>query len=350
MLLAPGSTFQHPFIVRDGSRKPVDADSLPDATLVRNGIDTSIPVTVVSTARVGEYRATATIPETWDVGDAIHLRIMAVYDNIALRAVVDFGILVDESEILGEDAGENGGTGGFIDTNLAPFQLLDLYTTDQHLAVEDAELFYHNDRTKQSLIERATHDVKRDLRAKGINPDCLLDRRSRATIELQITATADGPVTLLATQHVVEDTSNEYGRRGYRLVDDLTLLAGETGTVDAQADDFGRPFNLAIEDCLVLDPSGTQPNIASIQTRAVCVVADDHILTLATTYRALELVYMDYMREEDDCWDVKRRLYHKMYKEEISRTLAAGLEFDEDGDGQSDYNGRRFVLRRMGRG
>lgn len=235
-------------------------------------------------------------------------------------------------------------------TSCAPallFRSRDYYTTDEHLRAEDNQLFHHDCTSKRPYIRRATRDVERALEAKGVDPACLLDHRAATVVEVTVTAGAAG--LNLAQGAVVRQAcpdGDDVGLRDFVTVDAIALTAGQSVTVQVAAGDFGEVF----EDVEAFELELADDAEATVEVVGVVSQGRDHQLTLATTYRALTLVYLDYMREEGDCFDIKRRMYHKLYDEELRRTLAVGLIYDEDGDGEADHAGRRFALRRMERG
>lgn len=211
-----------------------------------------------------------------------------------------------------------------------------LYTTDSHLHVEDTELFIHDAKTKQAWIRRASSDVDRDLLQRGVDSTCLLDQTAKAVITITITA-AGANVTLAKGDRLTDECSE----RVYLVDADVTVLDGTNGTVTATAEQFGEPYN-DIDSLELTNPA--------LEATGVATEGVDHQLTLAATYRAMELVYMNYMRDEGDCYDAKRRVYKELARDEVKRTMAGGFVLDRDGDGEADHTGQRFALRRMERG
>jgi len=65
----------------------VTADSLPTATLWRNGVVTAETVTVTDQTG-GDYKVAFTIPTTYDVGDTLQIKFAATVNGIAGEATV----------------------------------------------------------------------------------------------------------------------------------------------------------------------------------------------------------------------------------------------------------------------
>lgn len=89
MTIAAGETIYHQFTTHDPDNKLalVDADSTPTGTLVKNGTDTAVSVTVTKKA-TGTYTAQFTIPGTYVAGDEVALRINATIGGVATGRVV----------------------------------------------------------------------------------------------------------------------------------------------------------------------------------------------------------------------------------------------------------------------
>lgn len=79
----PGDVLRVEFPTADPTTgDAVNADSLPTATLSRNGaVDVAVTVTVANKT-TGLYEATCTIPEAYDEGDSISLRVIATVDEV----------------------------------------------------------------------------------------------------------------------------------------------------------------------------------------------------------------------------------------------------------------------------
>jgi len=90
MLLA-GSTANHVFYVRTLlSQRVIILEDLPTGILIRNGIDTVVPV-AISALGDGGYLAQSALPSNWVEGDVVHLRISAVSDGLPLTQTEKLG-------------------------------------------------------------------------------------------------------------------------------------------------------------------------------------------------------------------------------------------------------------------
>ena len=218
-----------------------------------------------------------------------------------------------------------------------------LYNYDAHLSEEDGQLFGHFAKTWRSKSSRAASDLLRDLQGRGYLDEphhALVDDFEHATVELTFTAGPDGALTVPQGSRVVA-LDPEYGE----VLDDvssparivfvtdaeLTVAAGDTGAVSATAEHPGEPWGVGAGwlTALEVEPG----NFASVTNSAATSGGVDHQLTRAATYRALESIYTDLMREADDVWDTKRKVYAKKYTGEIDRLISSGLDVDTDGDG-----------------
>jgi len=86
-MAAAGDTIYHQFLTKNSSSVLTDADDTPTGTLVKNGVDTAVTVTVTNKA-TGIYVAQFTIPATYAAGDEVALRIAATIGGTAVAAVV----------------------------------------------------------------------------------------------------------------------------------------------------------------------------------------------------------------------------------------------------------------------
>ena len=90
MLLA-GLTANHIFYIRTLiSQRVLIPDALPSGILIRNGIDTSVVVSV-STLVDGSFLAQSVLPSNWIEGDVVHLRITAISSGLDLTQTIDLG-------------------------------------------------------------------------------------------------------------------------------------------------------------------------------------------------------------------------------------------------------------------
>jgi hypothetical protein len=88
MTIAAGETIYYEFTTHAlADQSLVNADSLPTGTLVKNGVDTAVAVTITNKA-TGIYKAQFTIPATYAAGDEVGLRIAATIGGVATGAVV----------------------------------------------------------------------------------------------------------------------------------------------------------------------------------------------------------------------------------------------------------------------
>lgn len=75
------------FTINDSSATAVDADSLPTGTLVRDGVDTAVVVTVTNKA-TGVYNASFTVPADAVQGNVFQIRTSALLATFAIKAIV----------------------------------------------------------------------------------------------------------------------------------------------------------------------------------------------------------------------------------------------------------------------
>lgn len=237
-----------------------------------------------------------------------------------------------------------------------------LYNHDAHLAEEDEQLFDHHARSWRKKSARAASDLIRDLKRRGYldDPDhAFLDDFAKATCTVAFAASG-GQLTVPAGAVVVA-LDPEFGqvladvpspaRLRFTTDEELVVADGQTGTVTATAEHPGTPYNVEAGWLSALEEDAPA-NFASVTNDEPATGGADHQLTRAAVYRAMELVMMDLMREPDDVFDARRRLYAKMYAEEIERLVASGLDVDADGDGQASegeqdtYEHGRIHLRR----
>lgn len=230
-----------------------------------------------------------------------------------------------------------------VSIKLDRYRSRDYYTTDQHLAVEDVQLFEHDSRTKVHFCRRATREIQREVRARGIDVDCVFDSRLPTVIEVEITAGPDGPLVMPSGTRITEGCPGNPGQLIFLLSGTLTIAAGASARAIAVSIDFGEPYTDAIRVPLVLED---YPD-ASIATKAIEVAGEDHPLTLATTYKALSLIMLDYMREAGDQFDTKRKIYKEYMTAELDRAMDVGFIDDLNGDGVPDSTRFRFASRRF---
>jgi hypothetical protein len=216
---------------------------------------------------------------------------------------------------------------------------LTVFSYDIHLRGEEHDLFDRLDKSHKIKAERAADDVIRDLKGHGYLKragESFLDTFERATVELTIVADENGATVPAGTPVGSLDPEN-----GFSLVGDavfvtdaqLVLAADGVGTVMATALFPGRPYN--VEPQTLNYAHKTIAGVASITNVDAATGGVDHQFTRAATYATLAMVYMDFLRAEEDVFDHKRRIWLRMYKQEINRLVASGLDVDFDGDGQT---------------
>lgn len=221
-----------------------------------------------------------------------------------------------------------------------------MYSFDAHLRCEDHEIFSYevNAKSRRRTAQRVAEDIIRDLKGHGYlkrDGEVFVDHFQKATTILTIKATDAGVTVPAGTPFGTIDPQDLNPSGGHELSlagdtvfvtqSELILAADATGTVEARAEHSGTPYNVD-KDCIRyahVELSG----IASVTNLDVVDGGVDHQLTRAATYLTMSMMYLDYVRGEDDVFDYKRKLYMKMYRDEIKRLVAAGLEVDRDGDG-----------------
>lgn len=95
-MLITGGNIALEFPLYDSQGANADALALPTGVLVRNGLDTEVPVTITPKS-TGLYTAAATLG-AWSAGDVVQLRVTATVDGVTAAGIV----FVDT--IVGEDA------------------------------------------------------------------------------------------------------------------------------------------------------------------------------------------------------------------------------------------------------
>lgn len=76
-----------------GQSGPVNADSLPTATIWRNAAQTAEVVTIEPAGALGVYKYSFAIPLVWTVGDSIELHISVVVGGVSDASQIDIGII-----------------------------------------------------------------------------------------------------------------------------------------------------------------------------------------------------------------------------------------------------------------
>lgn len=217
------------------------------------------------------------------------------------------------------------------------------YSFDAHLRQEEEQLFFWSDRTWERKHLLAAQDILRDLQRHGYLQEdhhALVDAFASATVTLTFTASATAGVTIPAGTRVrtMDATCPENGDTVFVTDAELVLAAGASGDVAATAEHAGAPWNVRAGELAHLEEN--LAGVESVTNAAAATGGADHQLTRATTYRVLELVFMDLMQEPDDAFDTRRRLHKAAYKEELQRHMAAGLDIDTNADGETSEEER----------
>lgn len=211
------------------------------------------------------------------------------------------------------------------------------FSHDTQLREEDPELFFYSDVSWQRRHVRAATDLTRDLQRHGYleNPrDVILDGSQRASVELVFTAAASELVVPVGTRVRVFEAGEGYTHGVVTFItnEPLTVPVGASAEVGATAENVGEVYN--VDAASLVHVLGELPNLASVSNPEPASGGRDHQLTRAAVYRVMELVYTDLGRAEDDAWEYRRKIYRRMYHDELDRLVAAGVDIDRDGDGE----------------
>lgn len=94
MIFQPGDDYCGLFVTSSPStHAAVDADSLPVATVTRNGVDDGDVSPTVANIDTGRYKVTFTIPVTYAIGDVVHVSVAATVATIDAKGIVDAIVL-----------------------------------------------------------------------------------------------------------------------------------------------------------------------------------------------------------------------------------------------------------------
>lgn len=208
------------------------------------------------------------------------------------------------------------------------------YATDSHLLDADGEVFARDERTTHGrTLARASADLERDLKGHGYLREVgerLVDARASARVDVVLEAYGLGAVVVPAGARLFRDEA-EAGCAGvvwFGVREAVTIPAGTSVVVGADAGAWGELHNLEAGSLGWCEVEG----VVSVVQAVPAVGGVDHQLVRATVYRALELLYGDWMRAADDAFDAKRKLYREMYRDELRRLVASGLEVSVDGE------------------
>ena len=94
MTVLAGEVVSRQFTVTDpATAAAVNADSLPTAVLVQNGVDTAESV-VITNVETGVYKLEVTIPSSYADGDEVEVRVTAVVGGVTGKGIVWFDSIV----------------------------------------------------------------------------------------------------------------------------------------------------------------------------------------------------------------------------------------------------------------
>jgi hypothetical protein len=94
MSLKPGDSYTGLFCTSRGDTGAAsNADSLPTATMTRNGTDDGTVTLTVANLDTGRYKVTGTVPSGYASGDAVQVWISATVNSVAAKAVIDSFVL-----------------------------------------------------------------------------------------------------------------------------------------------------------------------------------------------------------------------------------------------------------------
>jgi hypothetical protein len=236
------------------------------------------------------------------------------------------------------------------------------FSFDSHLREEDSDIFHHAPRSWRQKHLRARDDIIRDLKRRGYldyddfetygdgvyfwgeDEGTIIDDSEQATVELEFTATADGPMTVPAGTRVYDvDPAVEAEKAGavvFETDSELQVSAGSSATVQATAEHPGEPYNVRAKSLQFVDEGLTNFDAATNPQSATG--GKDHQLTRMSVYRVMELVFTDLLQGQDDAFAYRMELYGDRYDEELDRMTASGIKIDLDGDGEQSEGEEAF--------
>lgn len=110
----PGDSYYGTFVTRNpATGAPADANSLPAATAVHNGVDDAGFSLTVTNVETGRYKITGTVPSTYAAGDAVQIVVDATVDSTAAKMVVDSFLVEDTLAVAGAVDDEGPGADEF---------------------------------------------------------------------------------------------------------------------------------------------------------------------------------------------------------------------------------------------
>jgi hypothetical protein len=89
----PGSAIALQLATFSSTGALTNADSLPTATMVRNGVDDDTPTLTVANVSTGLYKLTGTIPLTYTPNDDVQVRVNATVNSVAGASCIYLGSL-----------------------------------------------------------------------------------------------------------------------------------------------------------------------------------------------------------------------------------------------------------------
>lgn len=93
MSYKPNDFIAEEFITSSATGAAANADSLPTAALVKNGIDDGAVTLTVANVDAGRYKITGTIPSGYAAGDKLQIAVSATIGGVAAKAIVPIGVL-----------------------------------------------------------------------------------------------------------------------------------------------------------------------------------------------------------------------------------------------------------------
>ena len=79
---------------------PIACDALPVATVIKNGVVTSVVCVVAAAADIGVYSVTLTLPSNWTDGDLVDLDIRTVIQGYEATALIRLGTINTATDVV----------------------------------------------------------------------------------------------------------------------------------------------------------------------------------------------------------------------------------------------------------
>lgn len=98
--MKPGKTVGTTFRALGSNREPTVPDELPVASVIKNGIITSVVCVVAATDVLGVYSVMLTLPSSWVDGDLVDLDIQTVIQGYNTNALVRLGIVSAAASVV----------------------------------------------------------------------------------------------------------------------------------------------------------------------------------------------------------------------------------------------------------